>query len=260
MRIEEARWIYQAIDRYLSPAADGPRHALNLGSGTKRSREQGKPHIHQLTIAPLIEKGYRVIHSDMIHAEGVDLIGDLFDPQFQKTLAELRPEIVMFCNILEHLPREKRGQVPHILHSILAPGGVLIVTVPYSYPYHADPIDTMYRPSPDELAALFSQMRAIQIDILISDCYGDEFFKNSMSRKIGRILRLCIPFVRPKRWLSHAHRFCWLYRPYKITAGLFRAPPVCDAVRKPGQHRPETDSSRYDAGRVPPQSENPDHA
>lgn len=222
MRIEEARWIYQAIDRYLSPAADGPRHALNLGSGTKRSREQGKPHIHQLTIAPLIEKGYRVIHSDMIHAEGVDLIGDLFDPQFQKTLAELRPEIVMFCNILEHLPREKRGQVPHILHSILAPGGVLIVTVPYSYPYHADPIDTMYRPDPSELTALFSDFTVVETSVVSSGTYKEEFLLGSFSKKLSKLLRILFPFVRPKRWLSHVHRMFWMVRRYKITVAMFR--------------------------------------
>ena len=28
------------------------------------------------------------------------------------------------------------------------PGSLVFVTVPFSYPYHRDPIDTMYRPSP----------------------------------------------------------------------------------------------------------------
>ena len=39
---------------------------------------------------------------------------------------------------------------------LLPQGGLFFVTVPYSYHYHADPIDTMYRPSPEELASLFA--------------------------------------------------------------------------------------------------------
>src|SRR5205085_4736707 len=39
--------------------------------------------------------------------------------------------------------------------SLLPPGGFLILTVPYRFPYHEDPIDTMFRPSVEELAQLF---------------------------------------------------------------------------------------------------------
>jgi hypothetical protein len=32
------------------------------------------------------------------------------------------------------------------------------------------------------------------------------------------------PFMRPKRWLSHAHRFLWLFRPYRLTGVVLRKP------------------------------------
>jgi hypothetical protein len=222
MRIEEARWINQAIERQISQAAAEGSYVINLGSGTAASRELGKPYIHQLTIAPLLTRGYQVIHSDMFSAEGVDLVGDLFDPQFQKTLASLKPAIVMFCNILEHLSREQRGQVPEIIRSILAPGGHVIVTVPNSYPYHADPIDTLYRPGPNELARLFSGFTMLESDVVSCGTYTEEFLSGSFTKKVSKVLRIFFPFVRPKRWLSHTHRMLWIFRKYKITAAIFR--------------------------------------
>lgn len=222
MRIEEARWIHQVIERHIGKAATNGLQAINLGSGTAASREQGKSYIHQLTIVPLQAKGYRVIHSDIFKAPGVDLVGDIFDPEFQKTLAALNPAILMFCNILEHLPRERRGQVPEILRSILAPGGYVIVTVPYSYPYHADPIDTMYRPGPGELTALFSKFGVVETSVVSCGTYKEEFLRGIFSKKLLKLLRIFFPFVRPRRWLSHVHRMLWMYRSYKITAALFR--------------------------------------
>ena len=35
------------------------------------------------------------------------------------------------------------------------PGGLAIVSVPKAYPFHPDPIDTMYRPTLSELEALW---------------------------------------------------------------------------------------------------------
>jgi len=33
--------------------------------------------------------------------------------------------------------------------------GYLVVSVPHSYPFHADPIDTLFRPAPDEVVTMF---------------------------------------------------------------------------------------------------------
>jgi SAM-dependent methyltransferase len=223
MRIEEARWLEARYRELLDAACEAPV-ALNLGCGTRKSREVSKPYIQSMTIAPLTALGYRVVHSDLMQADGVELQGDIFDPAFQLRLATLQPRIVLFCNVLEHLPVKLRDQVPEIFNRILAPGGRAFITVPHSYPYHADPLDTMYRPSPKEVARSFSSFELEAAEVIDSQSYGDEFFAASPGRRIRKVLRLLFPFVRPKRWLSHAHRFMWLTKPYRHTCVVLRKP------------------------------------
>lgn len=225
MRVEEARWIEECVAKHV-PSADPQRQGLvlNLGSGTARSREISKPYIDRMVLAPLRGKGYGIVNSDLIEGEGIDLSGDLFDPAFQQTLRDLRPQVVMFCNVFEHLPTGLRTRVPEILHRILSDGGHLFITVPRSYPYHADPIDTMYRPTPQDVAALFPALHVVQAEVIDSESYRDEFMRGSAWRRVRKVLRLLFPFVRPKRWLSHAHRFFWLGRPYQHCCLLLRKP------------------------------------
>jgi SAM-dependent methyltransferase len=225
MRQEEACWIRDRVASHVpSAGTEQSPVALNLGSGTRQSREVAKPYIDQLTLQPLRAKGYRIVHSDLIEGDGIDLSGDLFDPAFQRQLTELRPAVVLFCNVLEHLPAPLRRQVPEVLARILAPGGHLFITVPRSYPYHADPVDTMYRPAPEEVARLFASLQLVASEVIESDSYLTEFMQGSRWKRLRKVLRMLFPFVRPRRWLSHAHRFFWLHRPYRHSCLLLRKP------------------------------------
>ena len=60
---------------------------------------------------------------------------------------------LLCCNVLEHV--RDPGEFARRCAMLVRPGGVIVVTVPRSYPHHADPIDTLYRPTPEEAAALF---------------------------------------------------------------------------------------------------------
>ncbi len=224
MRKEEAQWIEGALTRFVLGAGAPPanRVALNLGSGDIESQRRSKPWVHERTIAPLERAGFRILHSDLVAGPGVDRPGDLLDPAFQAELAALAPEVVFACNLFEHLPRDLLRRIPRVLAQVVAPGGYLVVTVPRSYPYHADPIDTLYRPTPGEIASLFPEFELVSGAEVASASYGEEFAQGSLRRKIGKVLRLFFPFVRPRRWLSHVHRFFWLARPYRISCALLR--------------------------------------
>jgi len=206
------------------------RVVLNLGSGSKRFREISKPYIDRAIFEPVARTGARVVHSDLKAGEGVDIGGDLFDPAIQVRLRALRPDAIVACNIMEHLPKDCRERFAQVLDSLLPPGGVLVVTVPYSYPYHADPIDTLYRPSPKELCACFPSYDVLDARTIASESYGDEFVAGGPKRMARKVLRMFFPFVRPKRWLSHAHRFLWLFRPYQLTGVVLRKPLMLAAA------------------------------
>jgi hypothetical protein len=216
VRRQEAQWVGEQL------RGIGCRVVLNLGSGSKRFREVSKPYIDRDIFEPLARAGARVVHSDLKVGEGVDIGGDVFDPAIQVRLRELAADAIVACNIMEHLPEDLRGRFPAVLDSLLRPGGVLVVTVPYSYPYHADPIDTLYRPNPKELCALFPGYEVLEARTIDSESYGDEFVAGGPWRMTRKVLRMFFPFARPKRWLSHAHRFLWLFRPYRLTGVVLR--------------------------------------
>ena len=236
MRKQEAAWIGQKLR-----ALNGQRVVLNLGSGSKRFREVSKPYIDRDIFDPLVRSGARVVHADLKSGEGIDISGDMFDPAIQGRLRSLGPDTLIACNIMEHLPKDFRERFPAALDAMLAPGGVLVITVPYSYPYHADPIDTLYRPSPQELCALFPGYEVLEARTIESESYGDEFVAGGPVRMVRKVLRMFFPFVRPKRWFSHAHRMTWLFRPYKLSGVVLRKPLMLlaafllmDAVSAPG--------------------------
>jgi hypothetical protein len=216
MRRQEAAWIGEKLSRF-----GDVRKVLNLGSGTRHFRVVSKPYIDREIFDPLVRRGARVVHADLKSGEGIDISGDVFDPAVQSRMRELRPDAILACNIMEHLPPDVRSSFARALDSLVAPGGVLVITVPYSYPYHADPIDTLYRPSPQELCASFPAYEVLEARTIESETYGDEFVAGGPWRMARKLVRLLFPFP-PRRWLSHAHRMLWLFRPYVLSAVMLR--------------------------------------
>lgn len=161
MLIAEARWIGSQLQ------AMGPENAYplcNIGSSTEHFRSTEQPWIDKHVFAPAREGGHKVIHVDRKQEPGVDHVGDLLDPAFCESLRGLGPRTVLCSNLLEHVT--DRGVVARALTSMLQPGGRLIVTVPYHYPIHHDPIDNGFRPTVDELAAEFGGMRVVGGEIV----------------------------------------------------------------------------------------------
>ena len=150
MLAREARWFRRQLERM----PDGDVFPLlNVGSHTAEFRATGQPWIDGELFRPLADRGGRVVHTDIRPAAGVDLVGDLLDPAFRDELRQRRFRSVMFCNVLEHV--SDREPIARTVADVVAPGGLLLVSCPHRFPYHPDPIDTLYRPSVSELASLF---------------------------------------------------------------------------------------------------------
>ena len=150
MLVNEARWFR---DRLAALESGEVFPLLNVGSHTAEFRAQGQPWIEREIFAPLAARGGQVVHTDIRAAAGVDLVGDLLDPAFREYLRWRKFRSVMFCNVLEHV--SQREPIAHVVADVVAPGGLLFVSCPHDFPYHPDPIDTLFRPSVAELAALF---------------------------------------------------------------------------------------------------------
>jgi hypothetical protein len=131
---------------------------LSVGSGHAELRAT-QPWLEERIYAPLEQRGVRVLHHELEAAPGVDVAGDLTDASFLASLRALEPRSLMCCNVLEHVPN--RDELAGAIESLVPPGGYLFVTVPRRYPYHPGPIDTMYRPTVDELRSLFGRLELV---------------------------------------------------------------------------------------------------
>lgn len=212
----EARWLYAALDRF-APARLSP--LLNLGSSTAAFRQRIQPWTEQRLFAPLSARGVEVVHIDKRDEPGIDLCADLADPAALPRLRALAPQALLCCNLLEHV-REPDRLARHCL-AVLPPGGLAFVTVPFSYPHHRDPIDTMYRPSPAQLARLFSGARMLDGVVLGAGLsYRDEVRRRPWLL-LRHAARFPAPFLSWDKWRRSMTKLYWLAAEYRITCAVF---------------------------------------
>ena len=212
----EARWLRGALDSFSSERLSP---LLNLGSGSAARRETIQPWVYEQVFRPLRERGVEVLHVDMRDLPGVDVRADVTSPEDLLRLRVLRPSALLCCNLLEHVLEPKR-LAQHCLE-LLESRGLVFVTVPFSYPYHRDPIDTMYRPCLAELSQLFAGARLIQGTILGSG----ESYRDAVRERpwimLRHVWRFPVPFLSFEKWKRSMARLYWLVAEYRITCAVF---------------------------------------
>jgi hypothetical protein len=175
MLTAEAHWIGKALGE-LEAGALSP--LLNVGSATADFREKVQPYIDQEIFAPLRTRGVAVEHLDIQEGDGIDLRGDLNDDDFVASLGSRNYRALLCCNLLEHVSAPVA--VCAKLERLVPARGYLILTVPNRFPYHPDPIDTMFRPNVDELVRLFRQCRLVRGEIIGCGTAWDYVERNPM--------------------------------------------------------------------------------
>jgi hypothetical protein len=202
-------------------AREGVSPLLNLGSSTRAFREISKPHIQRELFSPLAAAGIAVFHSDLKQSEGVDLAGDILDPAVRSALKARGFRSILIANMLEHV--RDRDAVTAACEEILGPGGLILATVPSSFPYHADPIDTLYRPTPAALAAAFAGSAPLLVEEVSGRTYKEDIEArgSGVLKELGLTLGFgLIFFARPKSFAARVHRWLWYRRRYRVSVVL----------------------------------------
>ena len=88
MRLEEAKHIEFLLKKFTGNKTKS-EVLLNLGSSTGDFRKIQQPHINSYVFQPLKESIYKTIHFDLKSDEGVDISGNIFDLETQKTLKKI---------------------------------------------------------------------------------------------------------------------------------------------------------------------------
>jgi SAM-dependent methyltransferase len=219
VRIEEAAW----IGEHLAKLSIGT--VLELGSSTREFRTKTHSHIDRLIHAPLRANGIRIIHSDFKPDVDVEIAGDIYSDRVQAKLRQAGADVVLCCNMFEHVV--DRARLASICHAIVRPGGYLIVSVPFSYPYHLDPIDTYFRPAPKEIAAMFPAYTLIDSAVVRSTTFGQELVASStfLPKALAqRAYRLCKFWLPRGEYVALNHRTLWLFRPFRVSCAVLRRP------------------------------------
>lgn len=201
MLLQESFWFKKTLSKYVN-ASDC---VLNIGSSTRHFREVIQPYVQENLFTPLQSAGTQIIHVDMRTADGVDLIGDVTDANFVSELKKFAATSVICSNLLEHLV--ERQEFCRSIVEILPPQGLLFVSGPYEYPYHSDPIDNMFRPTVDELAAEFPGMSLVEGTVVDCGTWGalmqasrERFPKQWQTQQRNRFIKMFLPFYKPGEW------------------------------------------------------------
>ena len=212
----EACWLRHALEAFpperLSPL-------LNLGSSSAMVRKAIQPWIDAEVFCPLRGRGVETVHVDMRELPGVDVRADLTDAADVERLSALQPNALLCSNLLEHV-LEPRQLARHCL-DLLPRGGLAFVTVPFSYPYHRDPIDTLYRPSLAELSELFGSARMLDGTILGAGVSYRDAVRERPWILLRHVWRFPVPFLSFERWKRSMARLYWLVAEYRITCAVF---------------------------------------
>jgi SAM-dependent methyltransferase len=207
----EARWIG---DRLRSIDAERLSPLLSVGSAGAEFREVTQPWIDGSIYGPLRARGVSVVHHELEPQPGIDLVGDLNAPAFLELLAARAFRAILCCNVLEHVPDPAR--LATALAGLLPPGGLVVVSVPYRFPYHPDPIDTMFRPTVDEVARQFGACRVIDGAILDGGT-GWEYIGGDLRTLVSRTMRRLTERRRTAGLMGTGSFAPWLFRTFQVT-------------------------------------------
>jgi hypothetical protein len=94
--------------------------------------------------------------------------------------------------------------------------------VPRSYPRHRDPIDTLFRPDPGQLQALFPMAEMVEGEIVdVGESYRDQVRRRPLIL-FRHVFRFPFPFIGFEDWLHSMKKPYWLFHNYRVTCAVFR--------------------------------------
>jgi hypothetical protein len=217
MLVEESIWLKNVFSQHFS---EDNFPLLNIGSSTESFRKEVQPFIYKNVFEPLELKKFKVIHTDIKPMPGVDITGDLNDADFRTTLTGMGVKSILCSNLLEHLAEPK--VICNSILTLLKKGDLILVTVPYRFPFHKDPIDTLLRPTVEELVAYFPGTVVLDSAIVTAnDSLRQVFMKNKLYF-LKMLIRCCLPFYKFKEWVNMMKDFSNWNEKFSATCVLLK--------------------------------------
>lgn len=218
MLVEESKIITQMLQGI---PQDGISPILNLGSSTLHYRQVDQAFMQENIFSPLDKMNISVVHSDLKSAEGVDLPGNIEDKDFRQQLKDNQFKVILANNLFEQVPNHL--SFIELFKDIIPLDGYALISMPYLFPYHNDPIDNDWRPTPEEIAAVFgTDFKAVDGQISIEENNYFQFLVQRPKLLLITFIRIFTPFYKPKSWWNIVKYFPYIFKPFKASIVLLK--------------------------------------
>ena len=215
MLLAESEWIKSVIEELSLPPGT---KVLNFGSQRAKVLRY-QPYIKDNIYSPVARKQWELLNFDLFPGEGVDISGNIMDDDCFTALAQRKFGVVFVFNVLEHLT--DRISICSRIEKLLSSNDYLFVSVPFKYPIHNDPIDNMFRPTPDEVLQLFPSCILVKSDIVIDKSFLF-YIKRNSRLAIKFILRLLTPFYKYSNWKTQVALFPYFFKQFQVTVAVLK--------------------------------------
>lgn len=168
MFLEESQWVAKKIKEM-----GNIQKILDIGSGDLEYRCK-----KQIYISDMYDNiGLHIETLDFSGGEGIDYVRDITTVGGIEDLYGY--DVVLVCNLLEHISSEKVSVVLDNIYALLREGGYCIVTVPFNIGFHPSPIDSGFRPDVNELEGLFqNRFKTIAVEKIVCSHYREPYISN----------------------------------------------------------------------------------
>jgi len=147
------------------------------------------------------EQGLKIVSFDIDASRNPDIVGDITDYDFKGA----QFDVIFMIEVLEHVADVHK--VPDVLHEVLKPEGVLVLSTPFIFPIHDAPYD-FYRYTKYGLAHLFKSFKDVDIqprnswaesvNVLIARTYKE---KKVSFRILGAFMVVYALLLQPIHWV-----------------------------------------------------------
>ena len=193
---------------------------LNLGSQVQNFIDLQQPYIYNYIFRKLENNSkIKIVNIDLQDLPGVDVIMDLTKEFDYIKISHYIPDILIISNLLEHV--DSVDSVLSNLAKYLKGDYQVIVSGPRVFPYHADPIDNLFRPGKKELRNIFLKYGFIQTShqykYSLNIFFSTKNFKEALVDNLYSIKTL---INSPNKFLDR--NFTERFLPIMIFIGVFK--------------------------------------
>ncbi|SDT95668.1 hypothetical protein SAMN05216296_0873 [Pseudomonas pohangensis] len=215
----EAQWMARKVRQIFYGGPLSNANCLNLGSSTIEYRASKKPYIG-LLMDVILKQGLDITHVDFKKGDGINISGDFCDEAFRLKLSEIKYDLILCNNVLTHV--ESPSCVYKIIDKCLVVGGYVIVSAPTIYPYCADPYDSKYRPSVQDVMSNLPRLQVVEwVEIESSETHLTRL-KENPRQLVSFLYNIFVPIRGYRRWVNVLKDIYNINRKFKTICVLMK--------------------------------------